>query len=113
MFGFLILSGLLLVGCQNNGAANSKLNTAAPSKGTISKQATTADTTKKDTNSAVEVSKNTITSDLKAATPGTIPQLNKIQKSNLKSEVDIAFSSIEDSLNSLDDVKNLDLSSIN
>lgn len=116
IFSFFVLSVLLLAGCQSKGAANSKLTTVPPSKGTVSTQATKADTNTKDGNSAVVAPKNnnkSITADLKAATPGTIPQLSQNQKSNLKSQVDSAFSSINDSLNSLDDVKDLDLSSVN
>lgn len=121
-----IISALIFSGCTNKGNVATTKNddiistniTKAQTKNSTTNQsqdsskATSTETSKTVVTSTAEKSQET-QPNFKPLKPGTIPQLTSAQKAQINGKLDSAISSINSSLNSLDNINDVDLSSIN
>ncbi|MDD7792741.1 hypothetical protein [Clostridium sp. 'White wine YQ'] len=90
-----IFSSLVLAGCGNKNNVTSS---------------------ETDGNNKASVTNSTSTStkdNIKTVKPGTVKELTPTQKAEVNNKLDSAISNIKDSLNSLDDVKDINLDSVN
>jgi hypothetical protein len=95
-----IVSSLILAGCGNkNNVTSSKADSNKSSVTTSTGEATgEAGNTKED---------------VKTIKPGTVKKLTPAQKAEVNNKLDSAITNIKESLNSLDDVKDINLDSVN
>lgn len=93
----LLVSALVLSGCSGKGSIDSKSNGAGSQ---VTQEAAAAQ-------DRVEIK-----TDFQAAKPGTVPQLSVQQKTQVDAKLNSALKNIDNALNSIQDVKDIDLGSL-
>ena len=91
---FVIVSSFVLAGCGNKNNV-----TSSETDGNKASITNSTGTSTKD--------------NIKTVKPGTVKELTPTQKSEVNNKLDSAISNIKESLNSLDDVKDINLDSVN
>jgi hypothetical protein len=94
----LFISVFIFAGCQSTGSSNKNESATSPSGTPVVTSIEKAVSTK-----------NTF----QPIKPGTVPQLSGIQKSQINDKLNTVISDINSSLNSLDDVMDINLNSVN
>lgn len=95
----LLVSTILLFGCSNKGITSS--NTSG--NGNSGTQSAVSTENKVDNNSA----------GTKKLQPGTVPQLTGVQKAQVNVKLGSTINKLDESLKSIQDANNVDLSSVN
>ncbi|WP_238884636.1 hypothetical protein [Clostridium sp. YIM B02551] len=96
----IIISSLVLAGCGNKNNVTSN--------GTDGNSASVTTSAGEATDKSASTNGN-----VKTVKPGTVKELTPAQKAKVNNKLDSAISNIKESLNSLDDVKDINLDSVN
>lgn len=102
----LLISTILLSGCSSKGLTSSKASDNG-SAGTIN---AVSNQNKADSNSGNSVSDS---SGAKKLQPGTVSQLTGVQKAQVNVKLGSTINKLDESLKSIQDAKDVDLSSVN
>ncbi len=106
-----LISALIFTGCQGKNAHDTNKSAVSPvsqeqTSGSISSNTAAGNKENSNVSEAGSNKTDSIQNNLK---PGTVPQLNQSQKSQIDSKVKPVVNNIKDSLKSLEDVKDINL----
>jgi len=114
-----IISILIFSGCstKSNVATTKNEDTISTNNSPTNQSQDSSKATSTETSTTIATSTTEKSQDpnhnLKPLNPGTLSQLTSAQKAQVTSKLDSAISSINSSLNSLDNINDVDLSSVN
>jgi PBP1b-binding outer membrane lipoprotein LpoB len=108
----LIICVFVLAGCQGKSNSPASTSVATPNNATVNQSQTTPSASN---NAKVTSSdqRDDTQYNFKPVKPGTVPQLSQALKTEVNTKMSSVINDINSSLQSLDDVKDIDLSPVN